>query len=254
MESDSKEKRMPLTEHLSDLRKALIRALLVTSCVVCITYFFSGDILKILEWPLYGILGKEAPKLYFTAITEKFFVYIQASILAAAAICMPYYLWEIWDFVSPGLLKSERKVIFPFLFLGTLAFVVGVVFCYFAVLPAGYKFLIEFGSENEVPLLTLQSYFSITLKLLLALGLVFELPIVLVILAKLGIVNESTLKDQRKYAFLASSVFSAIITPSPDAFTMLLVMIPLYLLYELSILLIHFFVSRSPQKLHEEAV
>ena len=124
----------------------------------------------------------------------------------------------------------------PFMFAGTFAFILGLTFAYSIVLPYGYKFLMEFGSPNEKAIITLTQYFSLTLKLLFGLGLVFELPVLLVLLGKFGIVDAPMLIRYRRHAFVGVAVLSALITPSPDAFTMLLVMGPLWLLYEASII------------------
>lgn len=240
-QNDEKEieaSRMALWEHLDELRRALIRILLVLSVVTCVTYHYAEKILFYLEKPLLNALPPENRKLYFTGITDKFFVYLKASIYAAIAITIPYLLWEIWRFVSPGLYSRERKMVFPFIFLGSVFFIIGCTFGYFIVIPYGYEFLVNFGSTAEVPLITLAEYFSITLQLLLMMGAIFELPVVLMLLAKFGMIPPGFLGKIRGQAYVGLAVLAGFVTPTPDAFTMLLVMIPLFLLYEVSVLLV----------------
>ena len=147
----------------------------------------------------------------------------------------PYLLFEIWRFVSPALYPTERKFALPFIILGSVAFALGMVFAYGIVIPYGYKFLLEFGSSNDQAIITLKEYFGLTLKMLFALGLVFELPVVLILLGKLQVIDAALLIRFRRHAFLGVAVLAAVITPSPDAFTMMLVTGPLWLLYEFSI-------------------
>jgi sec-independent protein translocase protein TatC len=148
----------------------------------------------------------------------------------------PYLFYEIWKFASPGLYRRERRFLLPFVGFGSGAFIAGICFAFYLVIPTGYKFLIQFGSPNERAIITLTEYFSLTLKLMLALGLIFELPVIFVLLAKFGLVTAKQLSGYRRHAFVASAVVSAVATPTPDAFTMILVMAPLYLLYEVSII------------------
>jgi sec-independent protein translocase protein TatC len=240
--TDEKEKeledtRMALWEHLDELRGAILRSLLVVGIGLCVTYNYAGRLMHFLEKPLLDVLPKDQAKLYFTGVADKFMVYLKVSLLASVVLCAPYLLFEIWKFVAPALYRHEKRFVAPFLILGTLAFFVGMVFSYTIVIPYGYKFLIEFGADSptEQAIITLADYFDLTVKMLLALGIVFEMPVVMLLLGKMGIVRAEFLTHYRRHAFLVISVGSAILTPSPDAFTLLLVMVPLYFLYELSI-------------------
>lgn len=228
------ETRMPLWEHLDELRRGLIRSLLAVGAALIVTYQYCQPIVRFLERPLLDILPP-GESLYYTGIGDKFFVYLKVSILAAVFAVAPFWLYELWKFVTPALYRDERKFAAVFVFLGSVAFVVGAAFAYYLVIPFGYKFLMEFGSGDEKAIITLTEYFGLTLKMILALGLVFELPVLLILLARFGIVDEALLIKNRRFAFVVTSVVSAIATPSPDAFTMLIVMVPLYALYELSI-------------------
>lgn len=228
--------RMPLWGHLHELRQGMIRSLLVIAIAVAVTYSYIDPIIVFLETPLLQILPEGNRHLYFTGLTDKFFIYLKVSVLSAICLVSPYLLYEVWRFVSPALYQREKKFAGPFIFLGSFSFFVGNAFAYYVVIPFGYKFLLDFGSPTDQAMITLTEYFDLTLKLMLALGLVFEVPVVMILLGRFGIVSAPVLKKNRHYAFVASSVIAAIATPSPDAFTMLLVMAPLYLLYELGIL------------------
>lgn len=227
--------RMPLTGHLGELRQVLVKALFAIALGFGVVYSFADTIIDFLQRPLLQFFPEGQQFLYFTGITDKFFVYLQVSVLASILLTLPYLLYLTWSFVSPALYEKEQKIIRPFLFLGTLAFIVGVSFGYYVVIPYGYKFLIEFGSSSQRPLITITEYFSLTLKLLGLVGFVFELPVVLIVLGALGLVTPQLLAKLRKQAFLVLIIASAVLTPSPDAFTMMLVAVPLCLLYEISI-------------------
>lgn len=237
-DNEAQDPRKPLWEHLDEMRNALIRVFLVLGVGTCVTYNYAEKILFWVEKPLLDALPLENRKLYFTGITDKFFVYLKASIYAAVLIAIPYLLWEIWRFVSPGLYSKEKKMILPFIFLGTFFFVLGAAFGYTVVIPYGYQFLINFGSSLEVPMISLADYFTITLQLILMMGVVFELPVALMILAKAGVIPKGFLSKFRGQAYVILAVVAAVVTPTPDAFTMLLVMIPFFALYEVSILLV----------------
>ncbi len=219
-EEREEEERMPLTEHLGELRGRMIRSLIAIGLATILTYNYSDVIVRFLEEPLLAVLPPGDKSLYFTGITDKFFTYFQVSVIAAAGLVSPYLLFEVWGFVSPALHRHEKRFILPFLVLGSLAFFAGVAFAYYVVLPYGYKFLIEFGSPEEKAIITLKEYFGLTLKLLLGLGLIFELPVLLVLLARFGIVTGDQLTAFRKHAAVGAAVAAAIITPTPDAFTM----------------------------------
>jgi len=227
--------RMPLWEHLEELRLRLFYSVIGLAVGFCVTYAYSDWLILWLEKPLLNILPEGQKHLYFTGITDKFVVYLQVSLLAAVALMSPFLFYQLWRFVSPALRDSERRFVFPFVIFASFSFLSGLAFAYYIVVPYGYEFLLHFGGAQDQALITLTEYFSLTLKLLLAIGVIFEVPVVLVLLGKVGIVNDEFLRQNRRYAVVASAVVAAIATPSPDAFTMLIVMAPLYLLYEISI-------------------
>lgn len=242
--SEQLEARMAVWEHLDELRKVMIRSLLALIAGLTITYNFSDRIMYFLELPLLQILPPGDAHLVYTGIADKFTVYFKVSVLSSFLLVLPFILYQIWRFVSPALYAHERKFAGPFVIFGTLAFVAGLAFAYYIVIPYGYKFLIEFGgtdlNHTEKAMITLTEYYGLTIKLLLAVGLIFETPVIFVLLGRFGLVNSGMLSRFRRHAMLLSAVVAAVATPSPDAFTMLLVMVPLYLLYEISIVGVRF--------------
>ncbi|MBI1861810.1 MAG: twin-arginine translocase subunit TatC [Deltaproteobacteria bacterium] len=226
----------PLWQHLDDLRKCLVRSLLAMVVTGGATFSYIDEVMEFLEEPLLKSLPPERMRLYFTGITDKFMTYFTVGVLISFCAALPYILYQVWIFVSPGLYRHEKKFVFPFVFFSFLSFAAGVAFAYYVILPAGFDFLIHFGGDRDQPLITLTEYFSFTLKMLFAIGAIFEMPVVLVILGKLGIVTAEFLSQYRRHAFLVISVIAAIVTPTPDALTMCMVMGPMYVLYEISII------------------
>src|SRR4051812_35150300 len=188
----------PFLEHLEELRARLVQclyALLVTSAI---GYAVRVPVLEFLKAPLLGALPIDRRNLYFTGVFESFFNHLQVSILIGIFVGSPYFLFQIWSFIAPGLHKSERKLVWPFLFAGTIFFISGAAFAYYMVLPYGFKFFIEFGAPLDVPLITVKEYFSVLFRMLLLFGACFELPVILVLLARLGIIDAKMLRQHRK--------------------------------------------------------
>jgi len=226
--------RMPLTDHLTELRKRLVYAIAIIGVATAVVWNFNDIIIRFLEQPLLRSLPANAQRLYFTGIGDKFFVYLKVSMFVGCVAATPLLLYQVWRFIAPGLYQNERSSVAPFVLIGSLAFYVGLAFCYYVVLPTSYGFLVKFGGDEQA-MITLTEYFGLTLKLLIALGLVFEMPVLILILVRLGILDATMLKKFRRQAFLVNAVMAAVLTPTPDAATMLLVMIPLHLLYELAL-------------------
>lgn len=226
--------RMPLVEHLSELRKRLVYSLLAIGVTSGIAWCWNDVLVRFLELPLLRALPKDARKLYFTGIGDKFFIYLKVSLVVGTSAATPFLLYQLWRFIAPGLYQDERRAVAPFVLLGSLAFYLGLAFAYAVVLPTGYNFLVNFGGDEQA-IITLTDYFGLTLKLLLALGLVFEVPVLILILVRLGIVDVALLRKYRRHAFLVNAVLAAVLTPTPDAATMLLVLFPLQALYEVAL-------------------
>jgi sec-independent protein translocase protein TatC len=232
---DTQEEKMPLTSHLEELRKRLIRSLIAVAITFPIAYYFKEWLFKIITRPLMKALPENSHMIY-TGLPEAFFNYLKISFFAGLILASPYILFQVWRFISPGLYKSERKYVGPFVVLSTLLFTGGVLFCYFLVLPPAFKFFIEFSTDFLKPMVSLKEYLSLALKLLLAFGIVFEIPVFIFFLSRVGVVNARMLASKRKYAILIIFVVAAILTPTPDAFTQLLMAGPMIILYEIGIL------------------
>jgi sec-independent protein translocase protein TatC len=229
----------PFWDHLEELRDRLMRclyALLVTSVA---GYFVRIPILEFLKAPLFQALPPEKRNLYFTGLFESFFNHLQISMIAGIFLGSPFFLYQIWAFVSPGLHAHEKKLALPFIAAGTLFFFLGGAFAYYMVLPVGFKFFIEFGAPMDVPMITVKEYFSVLFRLLLLFGASFEMPVILVLLAKLGIVSHALLAAHRRTAVIAITVASALFAP-PDILSMLMMMAPLYVFFEGALQVIRF--------------
>jgi sec-independent protein translocase protein TatC len=238
---------MPVWQHLEELRVVLVRSLIALSLGFFVAYRFNEKIIRFLEAPILANLPAGEKHLYFTGLTDKFMVYLKMSFYSSLVLCSPYLLKQVWNFISPALKEKERRFAAPFLVMGTLAFWSGILFAYYLVIPAGYSFLINFGGPTEKPLINISEYFSLTLQLLISMGLLFELPVVMMLLGKIGVMKSEWLTKFRPQAYLALAVVAGFLTPTPDAFTMLLVLVPLILLYEVSVQLVRWVMRDSEE-------
>lgn len=233
--NDSTNEKMPLTAHLEELRTRLIRSLIAVGVCFLISYAFKEKLFWIVSRPLIDVLP-QGSFMIFTGLPEAFFTYLKISFFAGLLLASPFVLYQIWKFISPGLYQKEKKYVVPFVITSTLLFVGGVCFAYFLVLPPAYKFFVDFSTDFFRPMFTLKEYLSLTLKLLLAFGIVFEIPVFLFFMTKIGLVDSRTLARKRKYAILIIFIAAAILTPTPDAFTQILMALPMMVLYEVGIL------------------
>ncbi|MFO7965808.1 MAG: twin-arginine translocase subunit TatC [Desulfobacterales bacterium] len=236
MDEDEK---ITFTEHLEELRKRLIISFIAVGVGFAVSYGFKEDIFKMLTRPLIAVMG-EGDKLIFTGLPEAFFTYLKVALLSGLMLAAPVVIYQFWMFVAPGLYKNERRILLPIVLLSSIFFIGGSLFGYFIVFPFGFKFLLGFASETIRPLPSMREYLGFSAKLLLAFGVVFELPLVLTFLARLGVVTVDTLKKNRKYAVLLFFIGSAILTP-PDVVTQVMMSLPLMVLYEISIIGAKFF-------------
>ena len=227
------EKKIPFTAHLEELRRRLIVCFIAVGIGFVLSYGFKEKLFRILTRPLISVM-ETGDKLIFTGLPEAFFTYLKVAFLSGIILSTPIIFYQFWMFVAPGLYDKEKRLMVPIVFLSTLFFVGGSFFGYFIVFPYGFKFFLGFASEIIRPLPSMREYLSFASKLLLAFGVVFELPLVITFLAKLGMVSVSFLKKNRKYALLLFFVGAAILTP-PDVVTQIMMALPLMVLYEISI-------------------
>ncbi|MBI4925234.1 MAG: twin-arginine translocase subunit TatC [Bdellovibrio sp.] len=224
-------------DHFDELRKRVVRCLSVFFIGFIVFYFFADHFLSILRKPLFDYLPPDQQKLYFTHLFENFLTHLKIGAVASLFFLSPYYFYDLWAFVSPCLYQKENKQALHFVLIATVFFLGGASFAYFVLFPVGFKYFITYGSATDVPLLTISSYYSMCIKLLLLFGVAFELPVLICLLGVLGIVDAKTLKTQRRTAIIFIAVISALFAP-PDAVSMLILGGPLYLLYEIAIVIV----------------
>lgn len=232
--TENESEKIPFTGHLEELRKRLVACFIAIGIGFVVSYGFKEKLFEILSHPLISVMGTD-DKMIFTGLPEAFFTYLKVALLSGFMLAAPVVLYQFWMFVAPGLYKKEKSLIIPIVLLSSVFFVGGALFGYFVVFPFGFKFFLGFASETIQPLPSMKEYLSFSAKLLLAFGLVFELPLVITFLAKLGIVSVDFLKKNRKYALILFFAGSAILTP-PDVVTQIMMAVPLMLLYEISII------------------
>lgn len=230
------DKKLPFTAHLAELRDRIIKILVAGFAGFLISYAFKEQIFGFLLKPLNKALPPGSSVIY-TGVTEAFFTYLWASLYLGIFIASPFIIYQVWAFVAPGLYMREKRAVLPFIFISIFFFLAGAAFAYYAVFPFAFKFLLSFGAGTLKPLPSAKEYLSFATKLLLAFGIVFEFPTVLLLLSRLGIVTAEFLRQYRRYAILGFFVLAAFITP-PDVVSQLLVAVPLVFLYEFSILLV----------------
>jgi sec-independent protein translocase protein TatC len=227
---------MTLIEHLEELRRRLIWSLAAIFVCFVATYNFSKQIFNFLMKPVIENLPKGST-LIFTKPAEGFTTYLKVALFAALVLALPFILYQTWRFVGPALYKHEKQIAIPFVSFGMIFFALGASFCYFLAAPPAFKFLLsEYSSEYVRAFPTIGEALSFFMALILGFGIVFEFPIIVFVLAKLGIVNAEMLRRKRKIAILINAIAAAIITPTTDAFSMMLMLVPLLVFYELGII------------------
>ena len=221
---------MPISEHLGELRRRILTVLAAVGVGVAMALPMSGTVLDWLKRPL----GLEV---YFFSPAEAFWTSLKISFFTGLVLALPVVLYQFWRFMAPGLYRRERRYALVFVFLSLFFFAVGEAFCALIALPFALKFLVGFGVERGMqPLLSVGMYMDFTIKFYLAFGIIFQMPLALTLLARMGVFEAQSLARQRKYAFLVNAVVAAILTPTADIFNMMLMLIPLTLLFELGLL------------------
>lgn len=234
------EEKLPFTEHLGELRKRLIVCLAAVGIGFVISYAFSEQIFLLLSNPLIKAMP-EGSSFIFTGVTEAFFTYMKLAFFAGIFVASPVIIYQIWAFVAPGLYDKERRNIMPFVLLAVIFFIGGTAFAYYVVFPSAFKFFLTYNTQYVKIMPSIGEYLSFSCLFLLGFGVVFEMPVFIVCLARLGIINHAQLSKNRKYVILLIFLVSAILTPSPDAISQLLMAAPLLVLYEISIVVARMF-------------
>ncbi len=227
----AEEKQASIVEHLEELRDRLIRSVIALTVTTLFSFIFARQFLEILVAPMGGTPPVSSSP------TTNIVVFTKVSLISGVALAMPVLVYQLIGFIAPGLTRQEKRYLYFVVPGATISFVVGIAFAYFVMLPTAIPFLKGFLGDIIQPNWFVDKYISFITSLLFWVGLSFETPLLIFFLAKLGIVTPAVLSRNRKYAILVIAVLSAVITPTPDPFNMILVMAPLILLYEIGILL-----------------
>lgn len=236
--------RMPLTEHLVELRRRLLYCLAAIIVLFFIAYHFAPDIYAFLARPLGDALaarGDTDRRMIFTGLTEAFFTYLKVAAFTAIFLAFPVIAVQLWKFIAPGLYKGERNAFLPFLIATPVLFFLGGAFAYYVVFPMAWRFFLGFEVPSDGAGLPIQleakvdQYLTLVMQLIFAFGLCFEIPVVLTLLGRAGIISAQDMRAKRRYAIVVAFVFAAVLTP-PDILSQISLAVPTILLYEISIL------------------
>lgn len=234
-----------LQEHITELKVRLIKCIVLFLIACCVGFYFANEIYNFLATPLVKAMKSESRKLIFTGITEGFMTHMRVSIFFGLSITFPYIVLQVYRFLAPGLYRNERKVILPFVLISVLLFFLGICMAYFFVAPIACKFFITFEGtiqydSHNIPVVLearISEYLSTIIQLIVCFGIVFQLPIIILVLCKLGILSIATLKKYRRHAIVMNFIIAAILTP-PDVISQIMLALPMVLLYEIAILIV----------------
>ncbi len=245
MAEEIDDKKMPLLDHLVELRQRLLYSILAFFACFIFAYYFHAEIFNFLVSPLQHVFdGQSGRRMIFTAPTEAFFTYIKVAFFAGVFMAFPIIASQMWMFVAPGLYKHEKGAFLPFLVATPVMFAFGAALLYYVVLPVALRFFASFevpAGEGALPIqleAKMSEYLSLVMTLILAFGISFELPVLLLLLVRVGIISAKSLAEKRRYAVVAVVAFAGLVTP-PDVLSQLSLAIPMYILYEASIWIGH---------------
>jgi sec-independent protein translocase protein TatC len=221
--------KMSFLEHLDELRKRLLRVTIYVGIGLIASFYFHKEIYRFLAVPITQAL-QPGERLAYTNPTDPFMIYVKVSILAGIFLTIPFSLYEVWRFIAPGLYRKEKRYVVPFLVSSVFLFLAGGSFCYYIVLPQTYKFLLKMG-EEFMPVIKIDEYLDLTNMMILGFGLVFEMPVVVAFLSIFGLVSARFLWSKFSYAVVIIVAAAAMISPTGDAFSLILWAAPMVVLY-----------------------
>ncbi len=238
--TESEDKEQPLIEHLRELKQRLSIAVASFLLAAAITYSVAEPVYQFLLQPLADLYEGQDKRLIFTSLTEPFFTYLKLAMFGGFCLAFPVIATQLYAFVAPGLYSNERRVFRPFLIASPLLFFAGAAMAYYVIFPLAWSFFIGFesvGGEGDLPIeleAKVSDYLGLTIRLIMAFGIAFQLPIVLLLLVRAGFFGQAALREKRKYAIIGMFAFAAVITP-PDVISQVGLAVPLLLLYEITV-------------------
>ena len=240
------DRQLPLMAHLEELRKRLIRVFIIVIIVFCFVYSKSSIFMDFVTAPLVKLLPEHST-LAMIKITEGFFTELKLSLVVSIFFSMPAVFYQLWKFIAPGLYAQEKKYITSFVFFATLLFIGGGAVAYYVVFPFGFQFFLTYAHGNVAATLSLAEYLSFFTNMLLAFGIVFEMPVFTFFLSKMGILTSGMMNKYRKFSYLGIFVVAAILTP-PDVFSQVAMACPMIILYEISVVVAKIFGRKKAVK------
>ncbi|MGB3452056.1 MAG: twin-arginine translocase subunit TatC [Giesbergeria sp.] len=245
----------PFVQHLMELRDRLVKAMLAVGVVAAVLFFYPGPgaLYDLLAAPLVAHLPKGAT-LIATSVISPFMVPLKILLMSAFLVALPVVLWQVWGFVAPGLYTHEKRLVLPLVVSSTLLFFIGVAFCYFFVFGQVFSFIQSFAPKSITAAPDIEAYLSFVMTMFIAFGLAFEVPIVVIVLARMGLVSVEKLKAFRGYFIVLAFIIAAVVTP-PDVVSQLALAIPMILLYEMGIWAAQIFIrhTQAPEEAEEKA-
>ena len=244
----------PFVQHLMELRDRLVKAMVAVGVVAAVLFFFPGPgaLYDLLAAPLVAHLPKGAT-LIATSVISPFMVPLKILLMSAFLVALPVVLWQVWSFVAPGLYAHEKRLVLPLVVSSTLLFFIGVAFCYFFVFGQVFSFIQSFAPKSITAAPDIEAYLSFVMTMFIAFGLAFEVPIVVIVLARMGLVSVEKLKAFRGYFIVLAFIIAAVVTP-PDVVSQLALAIPMVLLYEIGIWAAQLFIrhTQAPEEAEEK--
>lgn len=238
-----------LYEHLAELRKRIINCIYILLIATSVSYYFSEQLFNFVRAPIAPFLPGGG--LIYTGPMDKFVAHLKLAVVAGVMFSCPFWLYQVWKFVAPGLYQKEKRYTFGFIISGTVLFFIGILFSYYVALPMAFEFLMTFGGTVDKPMISIEAYMGFFTQMCLMFGAAFELPLIIVILGMIGLVSQKFLRQNRRYAVMILAIIAAIITP-PDVLSMTLMLAPMILLYEISVIIVGIFEKKRVQARYNE--